>query len=64
MNRHAIPAAAAALAILAAGCGSGSDSKTATVKPAAAVRAKPGVPRALAGSYTRFVTRADIARTE
>src|SRR3954470_13668368 len=67
MNRHAIPAAAAAVAIAVAGCGS-DDSKDAGAATAAttttATSQAPGLPASLAGSYTRFVSKADIDRTQ
>jgi hypothetical protein len=67
MNRLTVPtlAAATAIAVAAAGCGSShsSASKTATAAAAPAASATSGAPAVLLGTYTRFVTKADIART-
>jgi hypothetical protein len=67
MNRLAIPIAVATLAIVPAGCGSDDESATATTTKttaAAAQQAQSGLPSELAGSYTRYVTKADIERTQ
>jgi hypothetical protein len=68
MNRHAIPAAAAALAIVAAGCGSNGSKKDTGAATAASTKtgtSQPStLPPGLAGSYTRFVSKADIKRTK
>jgi hypothetical protein len=66
MNRIAIPVAVAALAIVPAGCGSDDESATATTtKTTAAAQPKQsGLPSDLAGNYTRFVSKADIERTQ
>lgn len=65
MNRLAFPTAAAVLALAAAGCGSDdkSSDQAATASTAASTTGG-GVPAGLAGSYTRSVTNADIARTQ
>jgi hypothetical protein len=64
MKRILIPTAVAALALAPAGCGSG-DEKAATARATAAAQPKAsGIPQELAGSYTRFVSKADIDRTQ
>jgi hypothetical protein len=66
MNRQVLPTTAAALAIVVAGCGS-HDDKSATASTPRTSAAQPktaGLPQALAGSYTRFVNKADIERTQ
>jgi hypothetical protein len=65
MKRFAIPAAALALAIVPAGCGSDDDGATAAKPATTSAQSEPaGPPPELAGSYTRFVGKADIARTQ
>ncbi len=66
MNRLAIPVAVAALAVLPAGCGSNDDEGAAasTTTTAAAKATPAGLPQELAGSYGRFVSKADIERTQ
>ena len=54
--------AIALLAVAAAGCGS-SDSKKSAAPQASAATA-PSPPHALLGKYQRFVSKADIARTQ
>jgi hypothetical protein len=67
MNRLTVPtvAAATAIAVAAAGCGSShsSASNTTTAAAASAATAPTGAPPALLGTYTRSVSKADIART-
>jgi hypothetical protein len=67
MNRIAIPIAVAALAVVPAGCGSGdskdSSAATAATKPAGTTQPS-SLPAQLAGGYTRYVSRADIERTQ
>jgi hypothetical protein len=63
MNRYAFTSAIAAAALVTAGCGSSDDSKkTAVTTTTQAAATSP--PQALAGSYERDVTRADIERTQ
>lgn len=69
MNRLVITATAAALAIAAAGCGSSSDKNDSGAATAASTSTtttsqSPTVPQELVGGYTRFVSKADIARTQ
>jgi hypothetical protein len=64
MNRHTLTAAASAIAVTAAGCGSSEDSadkSATTTRPAAATAPAPSAP---SGQYTRFVSKADIERTQ
>jgi hypothetical protein len=67
MNRLVVPIATAALAIVSAGCGSDdnkdADAATSASKPAATTQPS-SLPSQLAGSYTRFVSKADIERTQ
>src|SRR3954465_15253277 len=64
MNRLAIPIAVAALAVVPAGCGSDDASATANTTTTAAQPKQSGLPSELAGGYTRFVSKSDIARTQ
>jgi hypothetical protein len=66
MNRHSLPVAIAALTVVAAGCGSSGQSTKGGVSPASGTHpaAAPAAPHELLGQYTRFVTKADIARTQ
>ncbi|MEA2386129.1 MAG: hypothetical protein QOJ22_303 [Thermoleophilaceae bacterium] len=65
MIRNALPLAVAALAIAAGGCGSSGDPrKTETVKPASSTTGAGALPQELLGSYERFVSKADIERTQ
>jgi len=68
MNRRLMPTAAAALAIAIAGCGSdgGKNDSGAATAAATTTATSQGasVPPALAGAYTRSVTKADIERTQ
>jgi hypothetical protein len=64
MNRLVIPAAAAALAIASGGCGSNDDKAATASAPATATTSSAALPSELAGSYTRFVSKADIERTK
>jgi hypothetical protein len=64
MNRTTLPAAATAIAVAAAGCGSSDDSAdkgATTTRPAAATTPAPSE---LSGQYARFVSKADIERTQ
>ena len=66
MKRKAIPTTAAvAAAILVAACGSG-DKQTAATNAASTTAASQAstLPPGLAGAYSRFVSKADIERTQ
>lgn len=71
MNRHIIPITAATLAVAAAGCGSddksaadGGAAKPQSTVSRTAAKTPAALPQELAGAYTRFVTKADIERTQ
>src|SRR4051812_4369623 len=66
MNRHAIPVAAASVAMLVAGCGSDDGDKGAATAATTANAASQAaaLPPGLAGGYTRYVSKADIERTQ
>jgi hypothetical protein len=65
MNRHTLPAAAAAIALSAAGCGSGDESsKTVAASASTTTASATSPPKELLAQWTRFVTKADIARTQ
>jgi hypothetical protein len=61
MTRYTVPIAVAALALAAGGCGS---DKQAAAKPAASTTSAASPPQDLAGAYKRFVSKADIDRTQ
>src|SRR3954468_4121041 len=64
MNRTTLPLAALTITVAAAGCGSSSDSAdkaTTTTKP---VSATASPPKELLAQWTRFVSKADIERTQ
>lgn len=64
MNRYALSTAIAA-AVLVSGCGSSDHSKKTSGDAPAATTASASVPpRDLLGSYQRFVSKSDIARTQ
>jgi hypothetical protein len=65
MKRLVISTAVAALAFAPAGCGSDDDEATAAKPATTAAATQPtGLPQELAGSYSRFVSKADIERTQ
>jgi hypothetical protein len=62
MNRTTLPLTAAAIALAATGCGSAN--KAATATNASSTTAATSTPHELLAQWTRFVSKADIARTE
>jgi hypothetical protein len=64
MNRHTLTAAASAIAVAAAGCGSSDDTSDKGGTAARPTTATAPAASGLSGQYTRFVSKADIERTQ